>query len=182
MESFRQSQQVLPAPAASLGPCHFTAIQTAGLLQPQCCLGMVWKNMGLRFYLDMYRCSLPFPFFQEACLCGEFSLYTFGKPVCPSAQLLQGCTYVAVFIWASDFLVKHRQSDWCCCLGDISALGRGGLKLPANVCGQKHTRCVLLSATARLVQIALSNGESFLHPSAKKFASGVIRAAFPVLP
>lgn len=41
--------------------------------------------------------------------------------------------------------------------GDIYALGRSGLKLEANVCGQKHTHRVLFSATARLVQITLSN-------------------------
>lgn len=42
-------------------------------------------------------------------------------------------------------------------VGDIEALGRSGVKIPALVPGQKHTPIMLLPATARLAWITLSS-------------------------
>lgn len=61
-------------------------------------------------------------------------------------------------------------------------MGRSGLKLPAHVPGQKHTPVVLFPATARLVQITLTNWECFPRSSVQKFATEVAIAVFPVLP
>lgn len=63
-------------------------------------------------------------------------------------------------------------------VGDIEALQGSGVKIPALVPGQKYTPIILLPATARLVWLTWSSWGCFPHP----FASGVIIAAFPVLP
>lgn len=42
-------------------------------------------------------------------------------------------------------------------VGDIEALQRSEVKIPALVPGQKHTPIVLLPATARLVWLTLSS-------------------------
>lgn len=63
-------------------------------------------------------------------------------------------------------------------VGDMEAFGTSGVKISALVPGQKHTPVILLPATARLVWLTLSSWECFPH----SFASGVIIAAFPVLP